>query len=51
VNIILNDGLEGRFRKAIFDSMGMKKWNISGASEEAVKLSIRTQADTKAKKR
>ena len=36
MNIVLNDELEKRFRKAIFERKGMKKGNISEALEEAV---------------
>ena len=36
MNIVLGDELEERFRKAVFESKGMKKGNISEALEEAV---------------
>jgi epoxyqueuosine reductase QueG len=37
MNIVLDDKLEKRFRKAVFDKKGMKKGNISEALEEAIK--------------
>jgi hypothetical protein len=36
MNIVLGDELEERFRKADFESKGMKKGNISEALEEAI---------------
>lgn len=36
MNIVLGDELEERFRKAVFESKGMKKGNISEALEEAI---------------
>ena len=36
MNIVLDDELEERFRKAIFERKGMKKGNISHALEEAI---------------
>ena len=41
MNIVLDDKLEERFRKAVFDNKGMKKGNISEALEEAVDLWIK----------
>ena len=36
MNIVLDDKIEERFRKAVFDNKGMKKGNISEALEEAI---------------
>lgn len=36
MNIVLTDKTEERFRKAVFENMGMKKGNISLALEEAI---------------
>lgn len=41
MNVVLKDDLEKRFRKAVFESKGMKKGNISEALEEAIELWIR----------
>ena len=43
INISLDDKLEERFRKAIFESKGMKKGNISEAFEEALEEWIKKQ--------
>lgn len=43
MNIILSDDTEGRFRKAVSNSKGMKKGNISIAIEEAINLWIEEQ--------
>ncbi|MCJ7632616.1 hypothetical protein MUP77_09525 [Candidatus Bathyarchaeota archaeon] len=40
MNIVLDDKLEDRFRKAVFESKGMKKGNISEAIEEAIECWI-----------
>ena len=37
MNIVLNDDLENKFRKVVFERKGMKKGNISKAIEEAIK--------------
>ena len=37
MNIVLDDELEQKFRKAVFQRKGMKKGNISKALEEAIK--------------
>jgi len=37
MNIVLDDELEEKFRKAVFQRKGMKKGNISKALEEAIK--------------
>jgi hypothetical protein len=37
LNVVLDDELEEKFRKAIFQRKGMKKGNISKALEEAIK--------------
>lgn len=36
MNIVLDDELEERFRKAVFNRKGMKKGNISEALQEAI---------------
>lgn len=43
MNIVLNDDLENKFRRAVFESKGMKKGNISEAMEEAIQLWIMQQ--------
>jgi hypothetical protein len=43
MNIIISDDTEERFRKAVSNSKGMKKRNISIAIEEAVDLWIEEQ--------
>jgi len=37
MNVVLDDELESKFRKAVFERKGMKKGNISEALEEAIK--------------
>lgn len=37
MNIVLDDELEKKFRKAVFQKKGMKKGNISKALEDAIK--------------
>lgn len=37
MNIVLDDTLEEKFRKVVFERKGMKKGNISEALEEAIK--------------
>lgn len=37
MNIVLDDKLEERFRKTVFQRKGMKKGNISKALEEAIR--------------
>jgi hypothetical protein len=36
MNVVLNDEIEKKFRKAVFERKGMKKGNISEALEEAI---------------
>jgi hypothetical protein len=43
MNIVLPDDVEERFRRAVFERMGMKKGNISEALEEAVDLWMHTK--------
>lgn len=45
VTLVLNDELEQKFRKAIFESKGMKKGNIQAAIEEAVEFWIEKQKE------
>ncbi len=37
MNIVLDDAIEEKFRRTVFERKGMKKGNISEALEEAVK--------------
>ena len=43
MNVVLPDDVEERFRRVVFERMGMKKGNISEALEEAVDLWMRTK--------
>jgi metal-responsive CopG/Arc/MetJ family transcriptional regulator len=43
INISLDDKLEDRFRRAVFESKGMKKGNMSEAFEEALEEWIKKQ--------
>ena len=45
MNITLDDKIEERFRKTIFQRKGMKKGNISIALEEAIDQWIKTNQD------
>ncbi len=49
MNIVLNDKTEEDFRRAVFESMGMKKGNISLALEEAIEIWITQQAKKKSR--
>jgi hypothetical protein len=49
MNIVLTDATEEKFRKAVFENMGMKKGNISLALEEAIELWIEEQAKKRLK--
>ena len=40
LNVVLPDEVETRFRKAVFEKMGMKKGNLSEAMEGAVDMWI-----------
>ncbi|MGD0331194.1 MAG: hypothetical protein ABSB40_12265 [Nitrososphaeria archaeon] len=44
MNIVLDDKLEEQFRRAVFESKGMKKGNISDALEEAIEAWIEKQS-------
>jgi hypothetical protein len=48
MNIVLKDDTEQKFRKAVFEQMGMKKGNISLALEKAIELWIDQQAKQRA---
>jgi hypothetical protein len=43
INISLDDKLEERFRKAVFETKGMKKGNMSDAFQEALEAWISLQ--------
>ena len=43
INISLEEKLEEKFRKAVFETKGMKKGNISEAFEEAMEDWIKKQ--------
>ena len=43
VTLVLSDELEKEFRKAIYESKGMKRGNIQAAIEEAVQCWIDKQ--------
>jgi hypothetical protein len=43
MTVVLPDDLEERFRRAVFERIGMKKGNISKALEEAVDLWMHTK--------
>jgi len=47
LNVVLPDKTEERFRRAVFESKGMKKGNISEALTEAIDLWIIEQANKK----
>lgn len=42
MNIVLDDVIEEKFRKAVFQRKGMRKGNISEAIEEAIEHWIKT---------
>jgi hypothetical protein len=44
LNIVLPDDVEDRFRKAVFQKMGMKKGNLSEAMEQAIDMWIQAKA-------
>ena len=50
MNIVLDDEIEQKFRKAVFERKGMKKGNISKALEEAIKQWIDYRESEKYKK-
>jgi hypothetical protein len=47
INVALSDATEEKFRRAVFESIGMKKGNISLALEEAIELWIHEQIKKK----
>jgi len=51
MNIVLKEETEQRFRKAVFESKGMKKGNISEAIEEAIDLWIESEEKEQAKEK
>jgi len=51
MNIVLDDELEEKFRKAVFQRKGMKKGNISKALEEAIKQWIEYFPSDKGKRK
>ena len=44
MNIVLEDTVEERFRKTVFQSKGMKKGNISEAIQEALEAWMQREA-------
>jgi hypothetical protein len=44
MNIVLEDTVEERFRKTVFQSKGMKKGNISEAIQEALEAWMEREA-------
>jgi hypothetical protein len=50
MNIVIDDELEERFRKSVFEKKGMKKGNISEALEEAVEAWIKREDEIKKRK-
>jgi len=51
MNVALTDATEAKFRKAVFENIGMKKGNISLALEEAIELWIEDQAKKRLKEK
>jgi hypothetical protein len=47
MNFVIDDKLEGKFRKKVFDRYGMKKGNIQLAVEEALREWIAKTRTTK----
>lgn len=47
LTLVINDELEERFRKAIFEVKGMKRGNIQSAIEEAIELWIKKKTKEK----
>jgi len=47
MNVVIKDDLEKRFRKAVFESKGMKKGNISEALQDAMEKWIKEQEELK----
>lgn len=43
INLVLDEDLEQKFRRAVFEKYGMKKGNIQKAVEEALDQWIKTQ--------
>lgn len=43
MNIVLTDELENKFRKAVYETKGYKKGNISEAMKEAIQCWIKEQ--------
>jgi hypothetical protein len=38
INVVISDGLDGKFRKEVARRLGMKKGNIQKAMEEAISV-------------
>jgi hypothetical protein len=50
MTIMINDDLDERFRKAVFEKKGMHKGNLTEAIEEAIECWIRDQKFTDEKR-
>jgi len=48
--VMINDDLDTKFRKAVFESKGMHKGNLTEAMEEAMNCWIRQQMEKTRKK-
>lgn len=50
MTVMINDELDERFRKAVFEKKGMHKGNLTEAIEEAIECWIRDQKFTDEKR-
>ena len=44
LNVVIKDELDEKFRRTVFEKMGMKRGNLTEAIEEALELWIEQQA-------
>jgi len=44
LNVIIKDEIDEKFRRAVFETKGMKRGNLTEAIEEALELWIEQQA-------